>query len=105
MRRSRLSFMLVLFVLTAGCKDLGEPSTDDMVNYRGTIVQESSQSYLIKTDIAFENHMNTFCPLDLPDTFKRGGLRVRFSGKIEAAPNAYYIYPPIRLSRMELIEQ
>jgi hypothetical protein len=105
MRRSRLSLVLVLFVLTASCKDLGEPSTDDIINYKGTIVQESSQSYLIRTDIAFENHMKTFFPLNLPDTFKRGGLRVRFGGKIEAAPNAQYIYLPIRLSSMELIEQ
>lgn len=105
MRRSKLPFVLVLFVLMTGCKDLGEPSTDDMVNYEGTIVHTSSESYLIITDIAFENHMEIFFPLNLPDTFKRDGFRIRFSGNIEADPNAYYSYPPIRLSRVELIER
>lgn len=105
MRALRLSLVLVLFILTAGCEDLGEPSTDDMVNYDGTIVQESSQSYLIRTDIAFEDYLNTFYPLNLPDTFKRGGLRIRFSATLEIAPNAYYIYPPVRLLCIELIKR
>jgi hypothetical protein len=105
MKRSKLFVVPLLFVLTAGCKDLGEPSTDDIVNYSGTIIQETAQSFLIESDTAFENHLKTFYPLNLENPFKIGGLRLRFSGKIETAPFAQYAHPNIRLSRMELIER
>jgi hypothetical protein len=105
MKASRFSFVLFLFIFTAGCKDLVEPSTDDIVNYSGTIIQETAQSFLIESDTAFENHLKTFYPLNLDNAFKTSGLRVRFSGKIETDPTAYYMHPPIRLSRMDLIER
>ena len=97
--------MLLLVSLTAGCEDMGTPATDDIVNYSGTIIQETAQSFLIESDIPFENYLKTLYPVNLEHAFKKGGLRVRFSGQIETASNASYAYPDIRLSRMELIGQ
>jgi len=105
MRRSRLYLVLILFTLLAGCKDLGQPSSDDMIDYRGTVSQQSPETFFIESDIAFENHFKTFYPLNLGDTFKRDGLRIRFSGKIEIDPTCECIVPPIRLSRVELLER
>lgn len=107
MTGSRLSFVLALLVLTAGCKDLGEPSTDDIVNYEGTIIQQSTETFetfLIESDIPFQNQ-RTFYPLNLGSAFEIDGLRIRFSGNIEIAPNAIYAHPPIRLSHIELIKR
>jgi hypothetical protein len=102
MTRSRLSIVLGLLVLIAGCKDLGEPSTDDMANYRGTIIEQWTGTFLIESDISFQNQ-RTFYPLNLDSAFKRDGLRIRFSGKIDIDPTAQYILPPIRLSHIELL--
>lgn len=105
MRRSHRYLVPILFTLLAGCKDLGEPSSDDMTDYRGTVSQQSPETCFMESDIAFENHLKTFYPLNLRDTFKRDGLRIRFSGKIEIDPTCEYVVPRIRLSRVELLEQ
>jgi hypothetical protein len=105
MRRSHLYLLPIVLTLLAGCKDLGEPSSDDVINYRGTVSQQSPETFFIESDIAFENHLKTFYPLNLGDTFRRDGLRIRFSGKIEIDPTSEYIVPPIRLSRVVLLEQ
>jgi hypothetical protein len=103
MTKLALLLVLVLLVFPAGCGDVGEPSTDDIVNYRGTIIQESAQVFLIESDASSENHLKTFYPLNLPEKYKQDGLRIQFSGKIEIDPTAFYIYPAIRLSRIEQI--
>jgi hypothetical protein len=105
MRRSLLYLVPIVFILLAGCKDLGEPSSDDMTDYRGTVSQQSREIFFIESDIAFENHFKTLYPLNLGDTFKRDGLRIRFSGKIEIDPTCECIVPPIRLSRVVLLRQ
>lgn len=90
-------------MLAAGCAYLGEEPTNDLIDYTGTIIQETPQSFLIESDTALDNYFKTFYPLNLPDTFKRNGLRIRFSGNIEIEPTGMYRYPPIRLSRVASI--
>jgi hypothetical protein len=87
-------------VFVPACEDLGEPSTDDVVDSSGTIIQRSSETFLIQSDAAFQQKGTTFYPLNLPDEFRRDGLRIRFSGKLEVDPTALYLYIPIRLSRI-----
>ena len=94
-----------IFSLAAGCADLGEQPNDDLVDYTGTIIQETTQSFLIKSDAAFENYLKTFYPLNLPNAFKEDGLRICFSGNIEIDPTTLYRYPPIRLTRITSIGQ
>jgi len=105
MKGARLSVVLALSILTAGCGDLGEPSADDVVNRMGTIVAMSPATYLIVSDVTAQKNATTYYPLNLPDAFKRDGLRIRFSGRIEADPAAQYLYAPLRLSRIEAIER
>lgn len=105
MKGARLSVVLALSILTAGCGDLGEPSADDVVNCRGTIIQTSPATYLIESDVTVQKNATTYYPLNLPGAFKRNGLRIRFSGRLEVDPTAQYLYAPLRLSRIEAIER
>jgi hypothetical protein len=103
MGRLTISVGVLLLSVTSGCTDLGEPSSDDIINSTGTIILEHAQFFLIRSDVALEGHLQTFYPLNLPEDFRRGGLRVRFSGSIEVDSTVQYAFPPIRLSRIELI--
>ena len=103
MKGLRLISVLALLVLTAGCRHPAEPSSDDMANYRGTIIEQWAGTFLIESDVAFQNYGKTFYPLNLDNAFKINGFRVLFSGKIEIDPTAQYILPPIRLSRIKSI--
>jgi hypothetical protein len=66
------------------------------VNYTGAITDVNS-TYLIQSDQAIEN-THTVLPTNLPPDFQENGLRIIFSGRIDAMPAAIYAYLPIRLS-------
>jgi hypothetical protein len=101
MMRARFPLMVVLLMSAVSCRDLGTPSDNDVINQTGTVIQESAQSYVIRNDAAFQKQGATFYPLNLTEPFKRDGLRIRFSGNIEADPFAQYIYPPLRITAIE----
>ena len=105
MLANRVFFLLMLPFVAVGCADLGEPSLDDFVNSPGTIIQDSFGLFLITTDPGVNGGFTTLYPLNLPDNLKSAGLRIRFSGGYEIAPNVRYRYPPIRLSRVVPIGQ
>jgi hypothetical protein len=102
MRLLNTSLLVALSTIVLGCSDLGEPTNDDLVDFTGTIVQDSPQTFLIETDVAYQN-LKTFYPLNLETEFRTDGLRVRFSGKIEVESYVDYIWPNIRLSTMTKI--
>jgi len=103
MRRSIFSHVLLLLVFVAGCQDLGQPLTDDMLNYTGTIIEKNTGFYLIESDMPLQQG-KMFYPTNLPESFKRDGLRVRFSGSIDALPGVEYLYPPLKLSSIAVIQ-
>jgi hypothetical protein len=105
--RSRaISFAVVVLIVTfSGCKDLGEqPQTLDIVNAAGTVVQQSPTFYVIRCDFPFQISTQTFYPTNLPDAFRKDGLRVRFSGKIDSSPWIDYLYLPIKLTTIERLQ-
>lgn len=93
--------MAVLLICVGSCKDLGAPPDVDLVNQTGTIVQESTQTCLIRCDHQVLKQGTVLSPVNLPDPFKRTGLRIRFSGNIEVDPLTQYLYPPLRLTAIE----
>ena len=108
MRRVRRS-VLTLSVLVVfaghipGCKELGESITNDIINHTGVIVQKSSQFYVIRSDVPFQN-TSEFYPVNLASSFQRDGLRIRFSGNIEDQPGLDYLYVPVRLTSIQAID-
>ncbi len=94
--------MLVLPLLVIGCGDLGVQPGYDMVNFTGTVILESAQTYLISSDVPYQNTV-TFYPLNLAAPYRQHGLRIRFSANVEVEPNAMYIALPVRLSSVEIL--
>ena len=94
--------LLALFALAVGCQDFGQPSDDDILNFTGTIIEETVDFYVIHSDTPFQNS-STFYPLNLPNSFKRDGLRIRFSGRVEISPNAQYLHLPLKISAIEAL--
>jgi hypothetical protein len=102
MRRSILLSSLLMFVMLSACKDLGEePRTLDIIGGTGIVIEQSVQFYIIQSDFPLQIGVRTFYPMNLPDTFRKNGLRVRFSGRVEIDPTAQYLYCPLRLSSIE----
>ena len=95
--------ILVVAISFIGCTDLGEPRTDEISNYTGTIVEKNAgQFYLIESDVQFGKRI--FLPTNLSVFLRRDGLRVCFGGTIDHDPFIDYIYPLIRLSYIYTLE-
>ncbi len=101
--KSRFSLALILPLFVMGCKDNGVQPNDDMVNFTGTVILESAQTYLIRSDVPYQKTVTTFYPLNLTALYRQNGLRIRFSANVEADPWAQYIWLPIRLSSVEIL--
>ncbi len=100
--KAAFSIMLVLPLLLIGCGDLGVQPSYDMVKFTGTVILESAQTYLIRSDVPYQNTV-TFYPLNLAALYRQNGLRIRFSANVEVQPNVMYIALPIRLSSVEIL--
>ncbi len=100
--KAAISIALVLPLLVIGCRDIGVQPNYDMVNFTGTVILESTQTYLIRSDLPYQNTV-TFYPLNLAAPYRQNGLRIRFSANVEVEPNVMYIALPIRLSSVEIL--
>ncbi len=100
--KAAFSIALILPLLVIGCRDNGVQPSYDMVDFTGTVILESSQTYLIRSDVPYQNTL-TFYPLNLAAPYRQNGLRIRFSADVEVDPNAMYIALPIRLSSLEIL--
>ena len=99
-----LSIVAMLTILSA-CRDLGEPpATLDITNATGTVLEASPTFYVIQCDFPLQISTRTFYPTNLPDAFRKNGLRVRFSGKIDSSPGLDYLYLPVRLTFIERLQ-
>ena len=95
---------LAAILLFAGCADLGQAPTDEFINYTGTIADKGDGFFIIQSDLPIA-HINDVYPTNLPPAFKRNGLRVFFSGRIDdISPAAEYMYLPVRLSSIQTID-
>ena len=71
-------FMLMIVLLSIfGCHDLGQPSSDDMVNFKGTVVDKGANFFVINTDVQFQNQI-TFYPENLGDLVQTRWLEGAF---------------------------
>jgi hypothetical protein len=81
-------------------------NSDNTINaMKGTIQQLSSGSewYVIIPD---DEKNQRYAPSNLPDEFKKDGLRVIFSGKVaEIPPNVRMIGIPLELVKVENLER
>ncbi|MGA3245433.1 MAG: hypothetical protein ABSE41_12510 [Bacteroidota bacterium] len=102
--RRLLSIVAMLTILSA-CTDLGEqPVTFDITNATGTVLEASPSFYVIQCDFPLQISAATFYPTNLTDTFRKNGLRVRFSGQIASSPGLDYLYLPVRLTFIERLQ-
>jgi hypothetical protein len=97
--------VLLLFTLAAACQHSQQPNNDDFQNYAGVVISQSTELYLIRSDIPVQDNMKIFYPENLDDSFKHDSLRVRFSGKITTPPDPPSQYPTVRLSSIEAFQQ
>jgi hypothetical protein len=103
-------FSLILFlplcVFTAGPDDTGLSSSegDEVNNATGTVqrVSPGADWYVIVPD---HDPTERFLPKNLPDDFRKDGLRVLFSGTIgEIPPNVRLVGTPFELKQIERID-
>ena len=106
MKTATLLSATFLFMSFLGCEDLGnQPISTDVVNSTGTVVQKSIELYIIDADVPVENGPITYYPTNLSDPFKRHGLRIRFSGKIQSDPPSPYPYTPLTLTYIDSLQR
>jgi hypothetical protein len=96
----------VFSIFLTSCSKKHSPSKagDKIINERGTIQQLSAnqQWYIIAPDF---DPTTRFLPSNLPDEFKRDGIRIIFSGEIgEIPPNVRLIGTPLHLKAIKQIE-
>jgi hypothetical protein len=103
-----LFFILLLlgFIIpTSYAQENRNMNSDNTINaMKGTIQQLSSGSewYVIIPD---DEKNQRYAPSNLPDEFKKDGLRVIFSGKVaEIPPNVRMIGIPLELVKVENLE-
>jgi len=87
--------------LLLGCGNSPVPSSTsaDIVNHTGTVRQIGSVGYAIVDDAESSER---FAPSNLPDSFKRDGVRVLFSGRRgEIPPNVRMWGTPLELTSIQ----
>ena len=106
MKGTLLFLSLLVALVFMGCSDKGKevvPSSDDVINYTGVIKQMTPDVFLIISDYVYQGQQELFFPTNLPDSFKKDGLRVLFSGKRgEIPPNVRMIGIPLELSSIRV---
>jgi len=104
MQRLFAAMCFVILGLFCGCSDLGEqPVTLEIDNMPGTVLELFPQFYVIQCDVPLQIAVQTFYPRNLPEAFRKNGLRVRFSGNIESGAGMDYLYVPVTLVSIELL--
>ncbi len=94
--------LIILFSFLNGCNDSIKPHTDDIINYSGVVKDNSDGLYLIISDISYHDY-NTLYPTNLGNEFRKDSLKIRFSGNIESDPPSPVPYPPLHISKIEIL--
>ena len=106
MKMSCIILLLPLFVLTTNMNAKANSCNDDnyLRDVKGTVQRLSSNNdwYVIVPD---DDDTQRFFPSNLPEEFRKNGLRVLFSGKRGEIPaNVRMVGTPLELTKIEKLD-